>query len=115
MLQIGLAVAMALVTLLQLSVLIGFRTGRFTATSDAGGRDLDRRLAGCEGRLDRANVESSKLASAVQGLIGQLDRLPNDLREIFVSRETLELHLEQWKLDRDAVWKTLGDRRRNGH
>ena len=113
-LQGALGVMMAIVGLLQLTVLVGFKTGRFTATTESSARDLIRRLDSCDDRLERANHESSKVAGMVQALIGQVDRLPNDLREIFVSRETMELHISQWKQDRDAMWTAIGDRRKNG-
>ena len=111
-LQVALGIIMAIVALMQLTVLIGFRTGKFTAATESTARELVRRLDGCDARLERANIESSRLAGQVQGLIGQMHQLPEDLRQIFVSRETMELHLDQWKQDREALWQAMGDRRR---
>lgn len=95
-LQVALTVVMALVTLMQLGVLLGFRTGKFVAGTDGVSRDVERRLDSIDDRLERASESSSKLASVVQGLVGRLDRLPQDLREMgFISHDTAELMIER--------------------
>lgn len=50
-------------------------------------------LKSSEDRFDKASARSSKLASLVQGIVGRLDRLPEELREkkTFCSHDTVEL------------------------
>lgn len=42
-------------------------------------------------RFDQASRESSKLAGIVQGLIGRVDRLPDDLRDRFLPLDVWEV------------------------
>lgn len=59
-------------------------------------KNLERRLDSIDKRFDDAGEKTSKLATSVQGIIGRLDRLPEDLREKkFTSQETVELMIER--------------------
>lgn len=58
-------------------------------------RALDSRFAQLDKRFDESSERSSKLASSVQGIIGRLDRMPEDLRETFVSHDSAELMVDK--------------------
>lgn len=58
-------------------------------------RNLDNRFSLIDKRLEDASERSSKLASVVQGIVGRLDRMPEELRDTFVSRDTTELMIQK--------------------
>lgn len=68
-------------------------------------------------RLEDAGEKSSHLASIVQGNIGRIDRLPEELRKIFMSLERGVDLMEESRRDRQALWdiiNRLAGTKRNG-
>ncbi len=63
--------------------------GHLTATD----LRIESYLKASEDRFDKASGRASKLASLVQGIVGRLDRLPEELREkkTFCSHDTVAL------------------------
>lgn len=68
--------------------------------------DLMFRLKQVENRMERAGMESSRLATEVQGL-------PERLRKEFALKERFDEHVKDYKEDRQAVWNSI-DRRGRG-
>jgi hypothetical protein len=58
-------------------------------------KSIEKRFADMEKRMDDAGDRSSKLATCVQGIIGRLDRLPEDLRGKFCAHDTTELMIDK--------------------
>lgn len=65
---------------------------------------LEAHLTATDQRLEKAGERSSRLATMVQGLVGRLDRLPEELREkrTFCSHETVELLISKAIRDKGA-------------
>lgn len=63
----------------------------------------DERLRTLFKRFDDASERSSALSSAMQGLIGRFDRLPEDLRMKFLSIDRAEDHFDECRRGRDSL------------
>lgn len=80
-------------------------------TADA----IGRRFEDLEKLTERGNEKTSELASRVQFLVGRIDRLPEDMREKFLAKDTADLLIAEWRRDRDrleSIYKAM-DRRKD--
>lgn len=59
--------------------------------------------------MERANIKSSELAGYVQGVIGRLDRMPEDLRGKFLSADRAIDLIEESRRDRIQLWKAMDE------
>lgn len=68
-------------------------------------RDL--RIQSLERTLDRAGGKTSDLSSIVQGLIGRVDQLPENLRPMFMDRALAEERQAKLERDLDELWSVV--------
>lgn len=62
-------------------------------------------------RLDQVNHQlSSRLLPAVQELIARIDRMPDDLRQKFLSLDRAMDLIDESRRDRAAIWDELKER-----
>ncbi len=71
--------------------------------------DLRAALGRMEIRLTEAGERTSTLATRVQVVIGRLDRLPEDLRDTFVSKDLASTLTDESRRDRAALWAAIQD------
>lgn len=67
----------------------------------------DERVQRLEQRFEEASRRYSDLSSAVQTLIGRIDRLPDELRSKFLSLDRANDQFEQANKDRAAMWVAI--------
>lgn len=73
--------------------------------------DLTRKMESFEQSMDRAREKSSELAGDVQHLIGRIDRMPEELREKFLSVDRAHDLIEESRRDRKNIWDALERRK----
>lgn len=109
--QFSLNVVMLVVTVLNVTVLVAFRTGKFSATQstslDTVQKDLLHVESTCRGRAERVHAEVRGLSAQVQEITGRVDRLPNDLRGQYVSRDLFEDHAKQTHREIERLWTNV--------
>lgn len=63
--------------------------------------------------IDGANTKSSELTGYVQGLVGRLDRFPEELRGKFLPNDRATDLLDESRRDRAQLWKAIEDLKRD--
>lgn len=68
---------------------------------------VEAQLAVVLSRCDRAGEQSSELTGKVQELTGRIDRMPETLRQTFLSLERAQGFIDESRNDRQALWKAI--------